>query len=160
MWPGSEFYEAFSVLDTKDYPYAAQLFQKLIADSPDTQIGHLAQFYLATCYLEQNQLDQARAAFASFVTTPGDPLFTWLATMNLGVIYALGRFAEAQSAYAQAAAVPGRNSGMRRSPEWPGCWPVKAIQRPSTPIAPSWTTTRTPLNGSRRWKRWPNWSAG
>src|SRR5277367_3014252 len=104
----SEFYEAFSVLDTKDYPYAAQLFQKLIADSSDTQIGHLAQFYLATCYLEQNQLDQARAAFAIFLKTPSDPLFTSLATMNLGVIYErLGRFAEAQSAYAQAASTPG-----------------------------------------------------
>jgi predicted negative regulator of RcsB-dependent stress response len=104
----NEFYEAFGVLDSKDYAYAAQLFQKLIADAPGTQVGHLAQFYLATCYLQEGKLDQARESLSTFLKSPSDALFTSLATMNLGVIYErLGKFAEAEAAYRQAAELPG-----------------------------------------------------
>jgi predicted negative regulator of RcsB-dependent stress response len=104
----NEFYEAFSVLDSKDYSYAAQLFHKLIADAPGTQVGHLARFYLATCYLKEGKTEQARNEFRTFLETPSDALFISLAAMNVGILdERLGKLADAEAAFRQAAATEG-----------------------------------------------------
>jgi predicted negative regulator of RcsB-dependent stress response len=104
----NQFYQAFTALDVKDYKGAEQGFLKLSHDAPGLQVGRLARFYLGTCYLEQNQLAQARDAFHDYLAGEHDPMFGSLAMVNLGVVYErLGKLDQAESSYRQAAGTPG-----------------------------------------------------
>ncbi len=104
----NEFYQAFNALDAKDYKRAEQQFLKLSHDAPGLQVGRLARFYLGTCYLEQNQLAQARDAFRDYLAGEHDSMFGSLAMVNLGVVYErLGKLDQAESSYREAAGTPG-----------------------------------------------------
>jgi len=104
----NEFYQAFTALDAKDYKGAEQQFLALARNAPGLQVGQLARFYLGTCYLEENQLGEARDAFRAYLAGEHDPMFGSLALVNLGVVYErLGKLDQAESSYRQAAGMPG-----------------------------------------------------
>ncbi|MGH7906521.1 MAG: tetratricopeptide repeat protein [Candidatus Binataceae bacterium] len=103
-----EFYQAFTALDGKQYKLAEQRFTRLAADMPGQHVGRLARFYLATCYLEQNNLPQARDALLSYIANGHGQMFKSLAMMDLGVVYEhLGDLKQAEQTYLRAAAIPG-----------------------------------------------------
>lgn len=102
------FYEAFEQLDHKNYSAAEHGFLELARNEPDLQVGRLARFYLATCYLEQNRLASARDQLTAYLADNPNRLFGNLALNNLAVVYErLGDVRHAEATYRRAAATPG-----------------------------------------------------
>jgi predicted negative regulator of RcsB-dependent stress response len=102
------FYQAFEQFDRKNYPEAERGFRELADNAPDLQVGRLARFYLATCYLAQNQLVPARDQLTAYLADRHSRLFGGLALNNLAVVYErLGDVRHAEETYRRAAAKPG-----------------------------------------------------
>lgn len=57
---GSNFYEA------QDYPKAARTFRLFLEQRPKDPRAHLAMFALGHCYLEMNNLPEAKVVFSQF----------------------------------------------------------------------------------------------
>ncbi len=101
----AQFYQGFEALDTKQYKVAEQDFSALSAAQPGREVGRLAQFYLATCYLGENDLAHARDALVAYLAEAHDAAFEGLALMDLAVVYEkMGDLQKAEGAYKQAAA--------------------------------------------------------
>lgn len=102
------FYAAFSALQAKRYKIAERDFSELAARDVGLPVGRLAHFYLASVYLAEGNLDEARAALLAYLAADRDALFRGFALENLGLVYEkMGRFKDAKETYGQAAAVPG-----------------------------------------------------
>jgi len=103
-----QFYRGINALSDKDYAAAAQNLSALAANSPRSNLGHLAHLYLATTYLAQHQPAKARAELNAFLTHSRQDQFRQLAFVQLGVSdEMLGDYRDAHGAYAQAARLPG-----------------------------------------------------
>jgi tetratricopeptide (TPR) repeat protein len=104
----SQFYTAFNALTAKQYKTAQDGFLKLATDEPGRELGRLARFYLADCYLAQNDLPRARDSFAAYLSESHDPMFETIALTDLAGVYErMGDFKKAESAYRQAASAGG-----------------------------------------------------
>ncbi len=105
---GDRFYTAISALEQKNYAQAETDLGQLATDEPGCEVGKLARFYLATAYLNQGKLEQARDALIAYVPDAKDDLFASMAYEDLGVIYEkMGDLKKAQGAYAQASTIAG-----------------------------------------------------
>ena len=103
-----DFYQAVTALDHKDYNAAQQEFAKIAEERSRQSLGRLAQFYLATTYMAQEQPAKARAALEKYLNGDDPPMFRQLALTQLGVADEnLGDFNKAHDAYVQAAAMDG-----------------------------------------------------
>jgi tetratricopeptide (TPR) repeat protein len=103
-----QFYSAFNALSAKQYKLAEREFMDLAASEPGRELGRLARFYLANCYLAENDLPRARDSLVAYLAEAHDPTFRQLALHNLGVVYEkMGDFKKAESMYAEAATMPG-----------------------------------------------------
>jgi predicted negative regulator of RcsB-dependent stress response len=103
-----QFYRGINALSDKKYASAVQNLGTLAANRPGGKLGHLAQLYLATTYLTQNQPAKARDELNAFLAHGGDDQFRQLAFVQLGVSQeTLGDYRDAHSAYAEAARLPG-----------------------------------------------------
>jgi predicted negative regulator of RcsB-dependent stress response len=103
-----QFYVAINALSDKDYRAAEKGFGKLARDEPSSTLGHLAEFYLATTYLAQNQPSKARDAIRNYLADDGNRLFRQLALAQLGVANEdLGDYRDANVAYVKAARLKG-----------------------------------------------------
>ncbi|HKV54461.1 MAG TPA: tetratricopeptide repeat protein, partial [Candidatus Binataceae bacterium] len=103
-----QFYQAINALSEKRYQAAAQGFSELAGTSPNSQLGHLSRFYLASAYLAQNQPSKARDALQAFLQNGGETLFRQMALTQLGVVdEELGAFGNAHIAYVEAAGLEG-----------------------------------------------------
>jgi predicted negative regulator of RcsB-dependent stress response len=104
----ARFYKAFSALTSKQYDAARNEFINLATDEPRREVGRLARFYLAKCYLAQGDLPRARDALVAYLPDAHELTFRALALMDLGIIYErMGDPAKAEGVYRQAAALPG-----------------------------------------------------
>src|SRR5580700_996382 len=63
---GDRFYNAVSELNNKNYPQAETDFARLAQDEPGREVGKLARFYLASVYLNEDQLPKARDALIAY----------------------------------------------------------------------------------------------
>ncbi len=101
----AQFYAGFQALEAKQYKVAEQNFSALSAAEQSRELGRLARFYLATCYLAENDLPHARDALVAYLAEAHDAAFEGLALMDLGVVYErMGDLKKAEGAYKQAAA--------------------------------------------------------
>ncbi len=104
----AQFYTAFSALGSKQYKTAQQDFTSLAASESGRELGRLARFYLAQCYLAENDLARARDSLVAYLADAHDQAFEGLAMMNLAIVYErLGDLKKAEGAYQQAASMPG-----------------------------------------------------
>ena len=102
----AQFYAGFQALDAKQYKAAEKDFSALSAAQPGREVGRLAQFYLATCYLGENDLPHARDALVAYLAEAHDAAFEGLALTDLAVVYEkMGDLQKAKGAYKQAAAI-------------------------------------------------------
>jgi tetratricopeptide (TPR) repeat protein len=98
-----KFYEAFVALQGQQYARAEAGFRELAERQPGRRLGRLAKFYLASCYLEQGQLDKARVALTDALASLDDSLFKGMALMDLGSVYEqTGNLERAEAAYREA----------------------------------------------------------
>ncbi|HXN87340.1 MAG TPA: tetratricopeptide repeat protein [Candidatus Binataceae bacterium] len=105
---GDRFYNAVVELNNKNYPQAETDFAKLAQDEPGREVGKLSRFYLASAYLNDDQLPKARDTLIAYIPDAKDDLFASMAYEDLGVIYEkMGDFKKAQGAYAQSATIAG-----------------------------------------------------
>lgn len=103
----SQFYNALTALNHKDYKTAEEGFEAL-AQSGSGKLSSLAPLYVATAYLGDNKPAQARDALEAYIARSTHGQFKNLALVQLGVVYEnLGDFKRAHDAYAQAAAIAG-----------------------------------------------------
>jgi predicted negative regulator of RcsB-dependent stress response len=103
-----QFYGAINALGDKRYAEAEQGFSRLAEQSPNSQLGHLAQFYLASTYLAENEPAKARDALQAFLQNGGETLFRQMALTQLGVTdEELGAYGNAHIAYVEAAQLDG-----------------------------------------------------
>ena len=103
----SQFYDAITALNHKDYKTAEDGFETL-AQSGNGKLAHLAPLYVATAYMSDSKPAQARDALVAYIADSDHDQFKNLALVQLGVAYEdLGDFKKAQDAYAQAASIPG-----------------------------------------------------
>jgi predicted negative regulator of RcsB-dependent stress response len=104
----ADFYTAITALNAGHSKEAEAQFKKLADDEPGRRLGRLARFYLASAYLGDSDLPNARDALIAFLAEEHDPIFTSLALTNLAVVYErMGDWHKAGGAYQQAASVPG-----------------------------------------------------
>jgi len=104
----AEFYTAVTALNAGHNKEAQAQFKKLAEQEPGRRLGRLARFYMASAYLGDGDLPNARAALVAFLAEEHDPLFTSLALTDLAVVYErMGDWHKAAGAYEQAAIVPG-----------------------------------------------------
>src|SRR5712692_888065 len=104
----AEFYTAVTALNAGHNKEAQAQFKKLAGQEPGRRLGRLARFYMASAYLGDGDLPNARAALVAFLAEEHDPLFTSLALTDLAVVYErMGDWHKAAGAYEQAAIVPG-----------------------------------------------------
>jgi len=104
----NRFYDAFTALNHQDYGTAEQGFTSLADDNPRQSLGHLARLYLASTYMAENKVKDARSALEAYLGEGDQPLYRNLALMQLGVADEdLGDFKAAHDAYAQAADIAG-----------------------------------------------------
>ena len=104
----ADFYAAITTLNAGHNKDAEAQFKKLADDEPGRSLGRLARFYLATAYLGDGDLPNARDALVAFLAEEHDPIFTSLALTDLAVVYErMGDWHKAAGAYQQAAGVPG-----------------------------------------------------
>ncbi len=82
-----QFYEAFSALEKNQLATAERGFEKLSRQYPNRTAGRLASFYLASCYLQEGRLAQARDRLLRAIPTIRDPQFQGMALVELGSVY-------------------------------------------------------------------------
>jgi tetratricopeptide (TPR) repeat protein len=101
-----QFYLGVNALSEKDFKAAQQDLGKAAEHS--STLGHVAQFYLATTYLAQNQPAKARSKLQAYLESGSNPLFRQMALTQLGVANEdLHAYANAHVAYAEAARLQG-----------------------------------------------------
>jgi tetratricopeptide (TPR) repeat protein len=102
------FSQALSQLEKNHYPAAEDALRKLAADEPHRPVGRLANFYLASAYLAQNQPAKARDALRAYLAGNDASIFRDTALNNLAVAYEqLGDYKQAEDAYREAAKIAG-----------------------------------------------------
>lgn len=102
------FSHALTTLEQHHYKAAEADFRKLATDDPNRAVGRLANFYLASAYMAQNEPAKARDALKAYLASEGSSIFRGSALNNLAVAYEdLGKYSQAEDAYRQAAAIPG-----------------------------------------------------
>ncbi|HTY56914.1 MAG TPA: tetratricopeptide repeat protein [Candidatus Binataceae bacterium] len=105
---GEQFYDAFNAYNKRDFAIALQRFTELADNQPDREVGRLARYYMAACYLAKDDLPRAREALILFLSEPGATAFKPLAAWDLAVIYErTNDFKKAEEYYRQAASAPG-----------------------------------------------------
>jgi len=103
-----QFYRAINALSEKDYQTAAQGFSTLAQNDSSSMLGRLAEFYLATAFLAQNQPSKARDAIRNYLADDSNRLFRQMALTQLGVTNeALGDYHDAYASYVKAAQLNG-----------------------------------------------------
>jgi predicted negative regulator of RcsB-dependent stress response len=103
-----DFYQGMRSLEHKDYKKAERQFSDLIDSHGGSRLGRLAQFYLATAYMDDNQPAKARDVLEAFLKRSNRPLFEQMALMQLGVANEdLGDYRAAHEAYLRAAMIDG-----------------------------------------------------
>jgi predicted negative regulator of RcsB-dependent stress response len=104
----AEFYSAITALNAGHNKEAEAQFKKLADEEPGRRLGRLARFYMASAYLGDNDLPQARDALVAFLAEEHDPNFTSLALTDLAVVdERMSDWRKAAGAYQQAAGVQG-----------------------------------------------------
>jgi predicted negative regulator of RcsB-dependent stress response len=104
----AEFYSAITALNAGKNKEAEAQFKKLADEEPGRRLGRLARFYMASAYLGDNDLPNARDALVAFLAEEHDPNFTSLALTDLAVVYErMSDWRKAAGAYQQAAGVQG-----------------------------------------------------
>jgi predicted negative regulator of RcsB-dependent stress response len=104
----AQFYAAITALNAGHSKDAEAQFKKLADDEPGRRLGRLARFYMASAYLGDSDLPNARDALVAFLAEEHDPVFTSLALTDLAVVYErMGDWHKAAGAYQQAASAPG-----------------------------------------------------
>jgi predicted negative regulator of RcsB-dependent stress response len=102
------FYDAITALNAGKNKDAERKFKQLADEEPGRRLGRLARFYLASAYLADGDLPNARDSIVAFLSEERDPLFRSLALTNLAVVYErMADWKKAAGAYQQAAADPG-----------------------------------------------------
>ncbi|HEV2169697.1 MAG TPA: tetratricopeptide repeat protein [Candidatus Binatus sp.] len=103
-----QFYDAITALNAGKNKDAEAQFKKLADEEPGRRLGRLARFYLASAYMADNDLPNARDSLVAFLADERDPTFRSLALTNLAVVYErMADWKKAATAYQQAAADPG-----------------------------------------------------
>jgi len=104
----TRFYDAITALNAGQNKDAETQFKQLADDEPDRRLGRLSRFYLASAYIADGDLPNARDSLVAFLAEERDPLFRSLALTDLAVVYErMADWKKAASAYQQAAADPG-----------------------------------------------------
>jgi predicted negative regulator of RcsB-dependent stress response len=104
----ARFYDAITALNAGQNKPAETQFKQLANDEPGRRLGRLAGFYLASAYIADGNLPDARDTLVAFLAEERDPLFRSLALTNLAVVYErMADWKKAAGAYQQAAADPG-----------------------------------------------------
>jgi predicted negative regulator of RcsB-dependent stress response len=104
----ARFYDAITALNAGQNKPAETQFKQLADDEPGRRLGRLARFYLASAYIADGNLPDARDSLVAFLAEERDPLFRSLALTNLAVVYErMEDWKKAAGAYQQAAADPG-----------------------------------------------------
>jgi predicted negative regulator of RcsB-dependent stress response len=104
----ADFYAAITTLNAGHNKDAEDQFKKIADAQPGRRLGRLARFYLASSYLGDSDLPNARDALISFLAEEHDPVFSSLALTDLAVVYErMGDWKKAAGAYQQAASAPG-----------------------------------------------------
>ena len=105
---GAQFYDAITALNAGQNKQAETQFKLLADEEPGRRLGRLARFYLASAYLADGDLPNARDSLVAFLADERDPTFRSLALTNLAVTYErMEDWKKAVGAYQQAAADPG-----------------------------------------------------
>jgi len=106
---GVAYHAAHRLLADRKYPEAATAFQQLAASYGSTTYGALAEFQAANALLAASRASEAETAYQRFLDFP--PATDYLRqAAQAGLAYAQeqeGRFADARTSFATAAAVPG-----------------------------------------------------
>ncbi len=104
----AQFYAAITTLNAGHSKEAEAQFKKLADEEPGRRLGRLARFYLASSYLGDGDLPNARDALVAFIAEEHDPIFSSLALTDLAVVYEkMGDWRKAAGSYELAAGVPG-----------------------------------------------------
>jgi predicted negative regulator of RcsB-dependent stress response len=104
----ARFYDAITALNAGQNKPAETQFKQLADEEPSRRLGRLSRFYLASAYLADGDLPNARDSLVAFLAEERDPLFRSLALTNLAVVYErMADWKKAAEAYRQAAADPG-----------------------------------------------------
>jgi predicted negative regulator of RcsB-dependent stress response len=104
----TRFYDAITALNAGQNKQAETQFKQLADEEPGRRLGRLARFYVASAYLADGDLPDARDSLVAFLAEERDPLFRSLALTNLAVVYErMADWKKAAGAYQQAAADPG-----------------------------------------------------
>jgi predicted negative regulator of RcsB-dependent stress response len=104
----ARFYDAMTALNGSQNKVAETQFKQLADEEPGRRLGRLARFYLASAYIADGDLANARDALVAFLAEERDPMFRSLALTDLGVVYErMADWKKAAGAYQQAAADPG-----------------------------------------------------
>ncbi|MGA7869527.1 MAG: tetratricopeptide repeat protein, partial [Candidatus Binatus sp.] len=104
----ARFYDAITALNAGHNKAAETQFKQLAEQEPGRRLGQLARFYLASAYIADGDLPDARDSLVAFLAEERDPLFRSLALSNLAVVYErMSDWKKAAGAYQQAAADPG-----------------------------------------------------
>src|SRR5271169_1535272 len=104
----ARFYDAITALNAGQNKQAETQFKQLADEEPGRRLGRLARFYLASAYIADGDLPDARDSLVAFLADERDPLFRSLALTNLAVVYErMADWKKAAGAYQQAAADPG-----------------------------------------------------
>src|SRR6202167_5818016 len=104
----ARFYDAITALHAGQNKPAETQFKQLAEDEPGRRLGRLARFYLASAYLADGDLSDARDSLIAFLAEERDPMSRSLALTTLAVTYErMEDWKKAAGAYQQAAADPG-----------------------------------------------------
>jgi predicted negative regulator of RcsB-dependent stress response len=104
----AQFYGAITALNAGKNKDAEAQFKKLADAEPGRRLGRLARLYLASAYMADGDLANARDSLVAFLADERDPTFRSMALTNLAVVYErMADWKKAAEAYRQAAADPG-----------------------------------------------------
>jgi predicted negative regulator of RcsB-dependent stress response len=104
----ARFYDAMTALNAGHNKQAETEFKQLADQEPQRRLGRLARFYMASAYMADGHLPDARDSLVAFLAEERDPLFRSLALTDLAVVYErMADWKKAAGAYQQAAADPG-----------------------------------------------------
>ena len=103
-----KFYQALTALGRKDYTAAEQGFSTLAQQNSGSNLGRLANFYLASAYIAQSHPDKARKVLNNYLEVADQTVFKQMALTRLGALYEnSGEYRKANEVYVQAAALEG-----------------------------------------------------
>jgi predicted negative regulator of RcsB-dependent stress response len=103
-----QFYRAINALSERNYHNASTGFSSLARNNSSSALGRLAEFYLATTYVAENQPSKARDKLRDYLADARNRLFRQMALTQLGVANEdLGDYRGAYAAYAKAAQLTG-----------------------------------------------------